>query len=1056
MDPEKVMEDKLIHQLTCGESQWTLREDIKNEEALWNNLRMHLNRINVRVLEGKAITDREMDSIRNYIEDEGSSPYKAAQWLAGEHGVAQIPLERDDLSRISLIAINNSNIAGGISSYEVIHQYYSRKTDAADQNRRFDVTLLINGLPLIHIELKKPSTSFYKAFNQIVKYSRENKFKGIFGLIQMFVVTNGSDSRYFAAAKYNEFNRNFLTSWVDTDNKPQNNYLDFAREVLNVPRAHEIVGLYSVLDAVRKRIILLRPYQIHAIEKVKEASRNLSSGYIWHTTGSGKTLTSFNVTRNLLSIPTINKVLFLIDRRDLDKQTTDSFSAYAANTSTVIDNTSSTKELRDKLKHKDREVIITTVQKMQNLLHWCSKEETAPDGSAPAPDSKEDRINKSRAKFKEHLKNLQVAFVVDECHRAVSAQTQKLIERFFDKPARPSLWYGFTGTPLFAENKSTAKGALPRITEQQYGPCLHSYTIKEAIKDHAVLGFHITYLGFSREHLLQFAGKYLQEQDYASCSDLELEQAVEKQFALRHGHSIYSNREHKKKVVEYLFTKCHTRLRLSQAQSGNAYEAMLTCESIQDAQEYYEIIQEFKAQDKLPPDLKRMAPDFPKTAITYTVGENEDGAEVNRDKMKQSLADYNQMFGTSFSLESINEYNRNLTDRLARKTSSYSSRLDQLDLVIVVDRLLTGFDAPCLALLIVDRPPMKPQNLIQAMSRTNRLFDDDKTSGFIVTMQSKNQFARKIDDALVLYSRGGTNDVAAPIYAKVREQLIEAINHLIQTAPDPEAVDLSAAEENKEKLVGYVKAVQKVDSLLAAIKTYDEYLDLDQGDKDGKDDKLVQEFGVNPEKLLESHMGKYNNARDIIKQNPPEYLPDPVDIDYALSSIKEIQVSYEYLIKLIERYFSEHEAHGTADSAADRKQAAAAAARQQVEELIGRINSSNPKMGAIIRNIWQQALATPQHYKDKDIGSLIADQAHQEIAAREEAFAKTWCIDKEAIRYLAQSGKSVDEVDQKFDFAAYQRNGGTLNKLKARQQMRADLKELLKNEIIPLMQQSLY
>ena len=430
---EASMEKALIKQLTEDVSQWTYRRDITDEASLWANFREKLNQNNIGALEGEPITDVEFNQIQQFMLDVAKSPYKAALWLAGENGEAVIPLTREDASKgsIHLMAISNREIAGGRSSYEVINQFVSEKQDDEDRERRFDVTLLINGLPMIHIELKNQDHPFMDAFRQIKKYSLEGKFRGLFGMVQMFVVSNGSNTRYIAADTGSNLNEKFLTSWVNKKNEPVENYLEFAKEVLRIPEAHEMVGMYSVIDSERKKLILLRPYQVHAIEEIKSASSRQESGFIWHTTGSGKTLTSYTVAKNLILIPGIDKTIFLIDRKDLDQQTSLSFKAYAENDIIDVDDTDNVHELLQKLKNKDRIVIVTTIQKMQIIMKRYNNDE-----KKDSPTTKK-------------LRSMRIAFVVDECHRTVTPETQRELQRFF----AGSLWYGFTGTPIFDENK---------------------------------------------------------------------------------------------------------------------------------------------------------------------------------------------------------------------------------------------------------------------------------------------------------------------------------------------------------------------------------------------------------------------------------------------------------------------------------------------------------------------------------------------------------------------------------------------------------------------------
>ena len=361
---EAEMEKLLIEQLCCHVSQWTYRDDIRTEADLWDNLRQKLNQNNIALLDGVPLTDEEMNQVKEFIRDQAETTYKAARWLAGEHRVAQIPVVREDASKgtVSLVAINNREVAGGRSSYEVINQYRSTIEEAGgSRDRRFDVTLLINGLPLIHIELKNQDHPFMDAYRQIKKYGEEGKFRGLMGLVQMFVVTNGSQTRYIAANNRGELNEKFLTGWVNEHNEPVEDYLAFAKAALNIPAAHLMIGKYSVLDNERKKVILLRPYQIHAIEAIRKASRDRKSGFIWHTTGSGKTLTSYTVTKNLLDIPSVDKTIFLIDRKDLDQQTSDSFKSYADSDDIDVQNTDKTADLEKKLASKDRDTIVTTI-----------------------------------------------------------------------------------------------------------------------------------------------------------------------------------------------------------------------------------------------------------------------------------------------------------------------------------------------------------------------------------------------------------------------------------------------------------------------------------------------------------------------------------------------------------------------------------------------------------------------------------------------------------------------------------------------------------------------
>ena len=534
---ESLIEQKLIEQLIYGDSQWTYRPDLKTEADLWNNFKYILEQNNKDRLDGEPLSDSEFEQVKNQLQF--STFYKAGEWLVGENGKVMVHVQRDT-KKLHLVVMNHEHIAGGSSVYEVINQYSALKDDeaAASRDRRFDVTLMINGLPMIHIELKNRQHSYMEAFNQIKKYIGEGQFRGIFSAVQMFVISNGVDTKYFSAASDTELKKEFISGWVDRNNQPVSDYIDFAKNVLRIPQAHEMIARYTVLDNEAKRLILLRPYQIHAIEAIREASRTGKSGFVWHTTGSGKTLTSYKATRNLLmDIPALDKAIFLIDRKDLDEQTNTSFSSYSQNDSIDVDNTDNVTDLKNKLKSSDRQMIVTTIQKMQILISKRLKEGTA-------------EYNR--------LRGLKIAFVVDECHRAVSPATKRIIERFFGK----SLWFGFTGTPRFPENPYPLMGDLPRTTEELYGACLHKYTIQNAIHDNAVLGFQVEHDG---------------PKDVTDETDS----------------SRYENETHMLKVLEVILNKSYHKLGFQNGK-GKTFEGLLTTSSISIAQKYYELLTRVK------------------------------------------------------------------------------------------------------------------------------------------------------------------------------------------------------------------------------------------------------------------------------------------------------------------------------------------------------------------------------------------------------------------------------------------------------------------------------
>lgn len=897
---EAVIEQKLIEQLIYGDSQWIYRNDLKTEEDLWNNFKYILEQNNKERLNGEHLSDSEFEQVKNQLQF--SSFYKAGEWLVGENGKVMVHVQRDT-ERLHLVVMNHEHIAGGSSVYEVINQYRALADEDSRQNRRFDVTLMINGLPLIHIELKNKQHSYMDGFWQIKKYIGEGKFTGIFSSVQMFVISNGVDTKYFSAASDADLNSKFISGWLDRENNPVSDYLDFAKSVLRIPEAHEMIARYTVLDEDAKRLILLRPYQIHAIEAIRDASKTGQSGYVWHTTGSGKTLTSYKATRNLLmDIPTIDKTIFLIDRKDLDTQTTMAFQAYANNDIIDVDETDNVFDLKRKLKSDDRQVIVTTIQKLQRLITKKLEE-----GSS--------EYNK--------IKNLKIAFVVDECHRAVTPGTKRELERFF----RNSLWYGFTGTPRFAENAYLQMGDLPRTTEELYGKQLHKYTIQNAIHDNAVLGFQVEHNG-------------------------------PKNMADETDSSIYESEAHMLSVLDVILNKSYHKLGFQNGK-GKTYEGLLTTSSIQMAQKYYDLLKRVKnGETELQIDerIKQVLPDFPKFAITYSVTENEEGSHVNQQKMQESLDDYNEMFGTKYELAQIQGYNGNLNKRLARKDPKFQSRNEQLDLVIVVDRLLTGFDAPCMSTIFIDRQPMGPHDLIQAFSRTNRIYDKNKTYGQIVTFQAPKLFKESVDNAVKLYSAGSTESALVAEWDEIEPAFRKALKALRVSAETPEEIP---GMSRKEKIV-FIKMFQNFDKLFAQLKSFTQY-----------DDSMLEEYGITQDEY-EDYVAHYLNVKEEVQPKPD----DPQDgdeeptinMDYELMAYSHTKIDYEYIINLIQNIVTP----------SDDEEVAPEQRQKQIEEVkqyIGDLSKENPKVAALMSDLVCDIELDEDRYKGKSIRNVIENVA---------------------------------------------------------------------------------
>ena len=1033
---ELEIENNLIEELSTEKSQWTFRDDLRTEEQLWANFRKILESHNQDKLNDIPLSDTEFERVKNALNF--SSFYDAAIALSGENGVFRITIQRDidnvkegESPNIQLMVIDHSNIGGGTSVYEIIHQFQSFKedehsSDITQRNRRFDVSLLINGLPLIHIELKTGRNPYMEAFNQIQKYIKEGKFKGIYSMVQMFVVSNEYETKYYASAQDDELNPKFISGWVDTTNKLVNGYLDFARTVLKIPMAHRMISQYSVLDSEKRRINILRPYQIHAIEEIRKAYADNRSGYIWHTTGSGKTMTSYKAARNLLlDKANISKTMFLIDRKDLDNQTSDDFRSYASNDVVDVNSTDNTDELLKRLLSSKREMIVTTIQKLQNLIRRFD-----PKSPYAIPLSK---IQK--------LQQLRLAFVVDECHRTVTPETKRVIEEAFSN----TLWYGFTGTPRFADklgldgNPYEVHGDYVRTTDGLYGPlgltadkeagvksCLHRYTIKEAIHDQAVLGFKVENLGPSNSQVKD--GEDVNEDQ-----------------------SQYDTEKHRLEVLNVILNKCNQNWGIANG-ANKTYSAILTVPSIHDAILYYKLLKKVKdgkTDLKINEVIQKVLPDFPKFAITYSLTENklaqatnnQVAINENEEGITEALKDYERMFHKSLTRAEITAYNEDLNKRLKRKSAQYKIRDNQLDLVIVVDRLLTGFDAPCMSMLFIDRPPMKVHNLIQAFSRTNRLFDARKTVGNIYTFRSPHTFAKRIKEALILFSGeqlSGDKPYELPTWDQTVIKFKDALAYLREIAPTPNDVPTLALEQKKL----FVKAFQKYDSCKYQLTGFSNFCG-----------KTLDDFGIS-EAESEQYYAMYQNAKEDIKVSGGNGggtgpVNPPIEPDQDLVSFGSFTINYSYIIKLIQELCSN-------DNEEFRKQL-----MKQIGDYIEELSARTPKIGQLLNDLWLKIKADPEKYKHEKISAIFEDMKNQAKQKLIDDFCEQWYLDdpnvKKTVFYSANDYKGGDvipnlnEIHENCNFERYKQEAeNPLKKFIFFGKLDKALKETFLNDIMPL------
>ena len=661
----------------------------------------------------------------------------------------------------------------------------------------------------------------------------------------------------------------------------------------------------------------------------------------------------------------MDKVIFVVDRKDLDNQTTGAFQSYAQYDTIDVDETDNTRDLVKKLQARGGDVIVTTIQKLQRVMKQY------PEGNT----------------VWEKLHKLRLVFVVDECHRAVSPAAQSQLNQYFNRP----LWYGFTGTPIFTEDAKNSAGNLPKTTQEQYGECLHLYTIKEALHDRAVLGFQVEYHNtFDMEELARqnnVTGWEEDEDGYNVESALLRTKILDK---------AYEGKGHMHQVVNFILNRSSGKLGLDRGK-GNNFTAILTTSSIQQAQRYYQLFQEVKA-GKVPDleisnEVKRKLSDFPKVAITYSVSENADNSSVNQDRMKEAMADYNAMFGSQYSMDQLNAYNANVNDRLARKKKQYQIREAQLDLVIVVDRLLTGFDAPCLSTLFIDRKPMRSYGIVQAFSRTNRLFDSQKRFGQIVTFQVPAHFKRAVDEAMKLYSAGGGSFIQAPTWEEAEKKFRDALEKLHQAAVSPEAVD----GLTKKQKITFLRAFRDFDAAYGDLQAYSEF----------QDRNMERDYQISI-KVIEEYSGKFKNVKEELKKGQDDSDEDVnTAISYDLRCYHQDQIDEDYILKLMEATRPDDSALIIVPSAKNQK------IFHEINEEITRFRRTNPARAEILEDIWKEYQGNPADFANRSFADVMNERVRDRVKDIIDGFAREWCVDPEALEFFMETYDFQKELKDK-------------------------------------------
>lgn len=864
---------------------WEYMPAIKTEDDLWVNFKDILERHNANVLD-RPLSHGEFAQVKREINGL-TTPFKAGQFLYGLNGTSQVEVDLDDGRHVFLTVFDQSQVGAGDTVYQVVNQIRRPAVIPGRPDRRFDVTLLINGLPVIQIELKKGALDVNQAFNQMHQYAREGLYHGIFSTVQLLVGMTPYDAMYMANTPANNFNTDFAFHWqMEKDNAIVRNWKKFSDHVLSIPAAHELSTSYMILDGTpnRESIKVMRPYQVHATRKALDAvkRRNLDEpisrlGYIWHTTGSGKTITSFKTAWLASKMPMVDKVVFLVDRKQLTNQTLSKYRAYDPEArdavSSVISDTENTRQLEQKLKDNAHKIVVTSVQKMDRLV--------------------------KRQGFKDPGKN--IVFIVDEAHRSTNGESFAKIQKSFKHGA----WLGYTGTPVFEPNSDQ-----PR-TADLFGKCLHAYTIKEAIADKSVLGFHVDFKTtipedqVQEKYLPEFYKKQHPEWSRAQIAD-KIANLTSRDFEDETASFYDENEKHVEAVVRDIVENWGAR------SNDGRYNALLTTHvggnsvSSPMALMYY---REFQKWNKV---LEERGQEPLKVGLSYSVDASNKSfmVEVN-DGLEAAIDDYNKMFHTSFSLTELDSYRNDLEERLARTSADKNF----LDLVIVIDQLLTGFDAPQLNTLYVDRS-LRGANLVQAYSRTNRIENmDTKPFGNIINYRWPKKTEEEMNLALAMYTdkeyatQGPTGQGQKP---KTNDGVVLAkpVTELAKEARDV-TDDLARMTRGFTEVPASEKDCFKMLDLLKDFNADVNKLKQYSSEELEAIAPMVREDGTkytDMERILDGLGMSMEDAQTLVGPLKRELMKkiriylgnDADDVDLALIQFKEVQVNYDYLTQLLE------------------------------------------------------------------------------------------------------------------------------------------------------------
>ena len=869
-DLEREFIQDLVHQ------GYEAPQGLNTPEALVANVRVALQALN-----NVQFSDAEWQRfVETWLDKPSDGIVEKTRKIHDDH-VHDFVFDDGRIQNIHLL--DKKNIAR--NKVQVIRQFEQTGSHA----NRYDVTILVNGLPLVQVELKKRGVAIREAFNQVHRYSKEsfNSANSLFKYLQVFVISNGTDSRYFAnTTQRNKNSFDFTMNWAKADNTLIKDLKDFTATFFQKDTLLKVLLRYSVFDT-SNTLLVMRPYQIAATERIlwkvnsawqaKSWSTLEGGGFIWHTTGSGKTLTSFKAARLATELDFIDKVFFVVDRKDLDYQTMKEYQRFSPDS---VNGSDSTAGLKRNLDKDDNKIIVTTIQKLNNLM---KSESDLP------------------------VYGQQVVFIFDECHRSQFGEAQKNLKKKFKKFYQ----FGFTGTPIFPQN---ALGA--DTTASVFGRELHSYVITDAIRDEKVLKFKVDY----NDVRPQFKAIET-EQDEKKLS------AAENRQALLHPDRI-------REITQYILN--NFRQKTHRLQAGNkGFNAMFAVSSVDAAKLYYECFRNLQKGSDKPLKVATIfsfAANEEQDAVGDIQDDSFDVSAMNssaKEFLSAAIADYNALFKANFSVDSngFQNYYRDLAKRVKGADDS-GKRLaadEQVDLLIVVGMFLTGFDAPTLNTLFVDKN-LRYHGLLQAFSRTNRIFDATKTFGNIVTFRDLEQATI---DAITLFGDTNTKNVVLEksykeymdgftdlVTGEARRGFVDVVNELEQRFPDPAAIEKESDKKAFAKLFGEYLRVENL------LQNYDEFASLkalqsvDMKDPaaveafkarhylDDADLAALQTIQIPAERKIQDYRSTYNDIRDWLRREKSSAAKEASAIDwddvvFEVDLLKSQEINLDYILELI-------------------------------------------------------------------------------------------------------------------------------------------------------------